>query len=142
MLDQGVKHGFRFDAVQLPLNVMDAHHDSFEKRILPRLVKDEIAALGMKPLGGKHLLESKKVTATECLRYAMSLPVSVTITGIDSFEVLDQAIDVARDFKPMSADAREALLARTEKAARGGAFEKYKSTEVFDATSRNPAWLG
>jgi predicted aldo/keto reductase-like oxidoreductase len=142
MLDQAAKHRFRFDAVQMPLNVMDAHHDSFEKRILPRLVKDEVAVLGMKPLGSPFILDSKTVSARECLKYAMSLPVSVTITGIDSFEILDQAIDVARGFKPLSADARAAILSRTEKAARGGTFEKYKSTDVFDGTSRNPAWLG
>ncbi len=142
MLDQAAKHSFRFDAVQMPLNVMDAHHDSFERRILPRLVKDQIAVLGMKPLGSPFILDSKAVTARECLRYAMSLPVSVTITGIDSFEILDQAIDVARDFKPLSADARAAILSRTERAARGGTFEKYKSTEIFDGTTRHPEWLG
>lgn len=142
MLDQAAKHGFRFDAVQLPLNVMDAHHDSFEQRILPRLVKDEIGVLGMKPLGAPYILESKTVSAVDCLRYAMSLPVSVTITGIDSFEVLDQAIDVARGFKPLSADAKAGLLARTRKAAQGGKFERYKSTQTFDGTTRHPEWLG
>lgn len=142
MLDQAAKHGFRFDAVQMPLNVMDAHHDSFEQRILPRLVKDEIGVLGMKPLGAPYILESKTVSAVDCLRYAMSLPVSVTITGIDSFEVLDQAIDVARGFKPLSADAKAGLLARTRKAAQGGKFERYKSTQTFDGTTRHPEWLG
>lgn len=142
MLDQAARHGFRFDAVQLPLNVMDAHFDSFEQRILPRLVKDEIGVLGMKPLGAPYILDSKTVSAVECLRYAMSLPVSVTITGIDSFEVLDQAIDVARGFKPLSANAKAGLLARTQKAAQGGKFERYKSSEVFDGTTRHPEWLG
>jgi uncharacterized protein len=142
MLDVAAKHGFRFDAVQMPLNVMDAHHDSFEKKILPRLVKDEIGVLGMKPLGAPYILESKTVSAVDCLRYAMSLPVSVTITGIDSLDILEQAIKVARGFKPLSPEARMQLLAKTQKAAVGGMFEKYKSSETFDGTTRHPEWLG
>lgn len=142
MLDAANKYGFRFDAVQLPLNVMDAHHDSFEKKILPQLVKEGIAVLGMKPMGAPFILDSKTVSAVECLRYAMSLPVSVTITGIDSLERLDQAFLVGRGFKPLSTEARIALLAKTEKAAVGGTFEKYKSSETFDGTTRHPEWLG
>ncbi len=142
MLDAAKKHGFRFDAVQMPLNVMDAHHDSFQKLILPTLVKEEIGVLGMKPLGDPFILDSKTVSAIDCLKYAMSLPVSVTITGIDSKKILDQALKVARGFKPLSEDERAALLAKTKQAASEGAFEKYKSSELFDATSRNPQWLG
>ena len=142
MLDEARKHGFHFDAVQLPLNVMDAHHDSFEKQILPQLVKDEIGVLGMKPMGSPYILQSGTVSAMECLNYAMSLPVSVTITGMDSLERLEQAFTVARGFKPLVARDREALLAKTEHAARDGQYEKYKSTEVFDGTSHHPEWLG
>jgi len=142
MLDVAAKHGFRFDAVQMPLNVMDAHYDSFEKKILPRLVRDEIAVLGMKPMGAPYILDSKTESATACLRYAMSLPVSVTITGIDSFKILDQALLIGRAFKPLTAEQRAAILARTEGAANEGKFEKYKSTNTFDATERHLEWLG
>lgn len=142
MLDAAKKHGFRFDAVQLPLNVLDAHFDSFERRVVPRLVDEEIGVLGMKPLGAGHVLETRAATAPECLRYALSLPTSVVITGIDSLEILDQALKVARGFVPLTDDERSALLARTAKAAEGGAHEKYKTSKHFDATSRHPEWLG
>jgi predicted aldo/keto reductase-like oxidoreductase len=142
MLERAKKHGFRFDAVQLPLNVMDAHFDSFEKQVLPVLVREEIGVLGMKPLGGKFILESKLATAPECLRYSLSLPVSVVITGIDTQERLDQALKAARDFKPLSEKEVETLLARTAKAAKEGAFEKYKVSQHFDGTVHHPEWLG
>jgi predicted aldo/keto reductase-like oxidoreductase len=142
MLERAKKHGFRFDAVQLPLNVMDAHFDSFEKQVLPVLVREEIGVLGMKPLGGKFILESKLATAPECLRYSLSLPVSVVITGMESQERLDQALKAARDFKPLSEKEVEALLARTAKGAKEGAFEKYKVSQHFDGTVHHPEWLG
>ncbi|WP_224242183.1 aldo/keto reductase [Hyalangium gracile] len=142
MLETAKKNGFRFDAVQMPLNVMDAHFDSFEKRVLPVLVREEIGVLGMKPMGGKIILDSKTVTAPECLRYSLSLPVSVVITGIDTMERLDQALQVARGFKPLSEKEVAALLAKTEKAAKDGSFEKYKTSQRFDGTTKNPEWLG
>ncbi|WNG48339.1 aldo/keto reductase [Archangium minus] len=142
MLETAKKHDFRFDAVQLPLNVMDAHFDSFEKRVLPVLVREEIGVLGMKPLGGAIILESKTVSAPECLRYALSLPVSVMITGMDSMDRLEQALSVARDFKPLSEKEVGVLLAKTEKAAKDGAFEKYKVSQRFDGTVKHPEWLG
>ncbi|HEY0095944.1 MAG TPA: aldo/keto reductase [Archangium sp.] len=142
MLEAAKKHGFRFDAVQLPLNVMDAHYDSFEKRVLPVLVREEIGVLGMKPMGGSFILESKAATATECLRYSLSLPVSVVITGMDSMDRVEQALSAARGFKPFSEKEVEKLLARTEKAARGGGFEKYKTSQHFDGTVKHPEWMG
>ncbi|MCI0571128.1 MAG: aldo/keto reductase [Myxococcaceae bacterium] len=142
MLDVAAQHGVRFDAVQLPLNVMDAHYDSFEKGVLPRLVKDGIGVLGMKPMGGHVILASKTVSAPECLRYSLSLPTSVVITGIDSEERLDQALQVARGFQPLSPAEAEALLARTAPVARDGRHEKYKTSEVFDGTTKHPEWLG
>jgi len=142
MLETAEKHGFRFDTVQMPLNVMDAHFDSFEKKVVPVLVKNEIGVLGMKPLGGKIILESKTVTADECLNYALSLPTSVVITGCDKMEILNQAISVARSFKPMNPQQIAALLAKTAPVASEGKFEKYKTTQSFDGTTRNPQWLG
>ena len=142
MIQRGLDSGLTFDAVQMPLNVMDAHYDSFEKRVLPVLLENKIGVLGMKPLGGGLLLESNTVTAAQCLHYAMSLPISVVITGCDSLVTLQQALEAARSFSPMSEDQRLALLAKTAEAARGGKYELYKTDTTFDATSRNPHWLG
>ncbi|QSQ22419.1 aldo/keto reductase [Pyxidicoccus parkwayensis] len=142
MLETAKQHGFRFDTVQMPLNVMDAHYDSFEKQVLPVLVREGIGVLGMKPMGDPFILDSKTVSAPECLRYSLSLPVSVVITGIDSQERLEQALSVARGFKPLSESQVKGLLAKTEKAAKDGAFEKYKTSHHFDGTVQNPQWLG
>ncbi|RKG90589.1 aldo/keto reductase [Corallococcus sp. CA049B] len=142
MLETAKKHGFRFDTVQLPLNVMDAHFNSFEKRVLPVLVKEGIGVLAMKSMGDPFILDSKTVTAPECLRYNLSLPVSVVITGIDSQERLRQALTAARTFKPLNEKEVHALLARTKDAAQDGAYEKYKTSHHFDGTVQNPQWLG
>ncbi len=142
MLDAAADSGIRFDAVQLPLNLFDAHYDSFEKRVMPRLIDEGIGILGMKPIGGQVLLDSFTVSAEECLRYAMSLPVSVVITGCDSLEILEQALEAARNFTPLTSGERAALLARTAVVASSGEYELYKTTSAFDATSRHPEWLG
>ena len=142
MLQTGLDSGLTFDAVQMPLNVMDAHYDSFEKRVLPVLLENRIGVLGMKPLGGGLFLGSNTVTAIECLHYAMSLPISVVITGCDSVATLQQALEAVRSFSPMSENQRSTLLARTAEAAYGGKDELYKTDTTFDATSRNPHWLG
>jgi uncharacterized protein len=142
MLETGFAHNFTFDTVQMPLNVMDAHFNSFEKKVLPVLVKHQIGVLGMKPLGAGIILQSKVVSAVECLRYAMSLPTSVVITGCDSLSVLQQALDVARSFKPLSSQETAALLAQTAPVAAKGEFEQYKTTHNFDGTVQNPQWLG
>ncbi|MBZ4331750.1 aldo/keto reductase [Corallococcus sp. AS-1-12] len=142
MLETAKKHGFRFDTVQMPLNVMDAHFNSFEKRVLPVLVKEGIGVLAMKSMGDPFILDSKTVTAPECLRYNLSLPVSVVITGIDSQERLQQALTAARTFKPLNEKEVQDLLARTKDAAQDGAYEKYKTSHHFDGTVQNPQWLG
>lgn len=142
MLDVAAKHQFRFDAVQMPLNVMDAHFRSFEHHVLPVLVKDHIGVLGMKSMADKHILKTGTVTAVECLHYAMTLPTSVVITGIDSMKILDQALEAVRTFEPMPASQITALLNRTAAAAGDGRYEPFKTTEKFDGTARNPQWLG
>jgi predicted aldo/keto reductase-like oxidoreductase len=142
MIEAADAHGFRFDAVQMPLNVMDAHYDSFEKVVLPMALQREMGVLGMKPMGDKFILQSHTVTAPECLRYAMSLPVSTTITGIDSIAILDQDLGVARGFRPLTPDEKVALLEKTKQAAVAGEFEKYKTSTHFDGTTQNPQWLG
>ena len=129
MLAIALKNNFIFDTVQMPLNVFDAHYDSFAKLVLPVLVQHNIAVLGMKPLGSKAILRSGVVNASECLRYAMSLPTSVVITGCDSMVVLQQAINIARSFRPMTDEERRALLERTAPIAGNGDFELYKTSD-------------
>lgn len=142
MLDIAAAHQFRFDTVQMPLNVMDAHFRSFEHQVLPRLVADEIGVLGMKSMGDPFILRSKTATPIECLHYAMNLPTSTVITGIDSLQILDQALEAARTFKPMSEETVAALLARTVTAAASGRFELFKTESRYDGTAHNPQWLG
>src|SRR6516162_9710792 len=113
MLNAAAEHHFSFDAVQMPLNVMDAHYDSFEKKVLPILVKANAGVLGMKPMGDHFILESKKATTIECLHYAMNLPTSVVITGSDSLAILDQVLRAARTFKAFPKSQRTALLTNT-----------------------------
>lgn len=136
------EHGFHFDAVQMPLNVMDAHYRSFEKLVLPELVRDRIGVLGMKPMAAGVIVRSGQASALECLRYALRLPTSVIITGIDTLEYLDQACEAARTFQHMTDAEVDALLARTRQGAARGDFEPFKTTSIFDATALNPAWLG
>lgn len=142
MLATASAHQFTFDAVQMPLNVMDHHFNSFEGRVLPVLVKQNIGVLGMKPMGDPFILNSKTVTAIECLRYAMNLPTSVVITGCDSMEILQQALDTARSFHPLQQQEVAAILEKTAKAAQSGEFEPYKTSHHFDGTYQNPQWLG
>src|SRR3954465_439725 len=142
MLNTAFAHNFTFDSVQMPLNVMDVHFDSFEKKVLPVLVEHKIGVLGMKPMGDKIILKSKTATPVECLHYAMNLPTSVVITGCDSMQILDQALNAARKFKQMDSSEVAALLAKTAPAAAKGEFEQYKTTQNFDGTSHNPQWLG
>jgi predicted aldo/keto reductase-like oxidoreductase len=142
MLEVAAKHHFHFDTVQMPLNVMDAHFRSFGRLVLPVLVKEEIGVLGMKSMGSGNILRSKTVTPVECLQFALTLPTSAVITGIDSLEILNQALGVAKTFRPLTGDQVSALLARTAKAASEGRFEPFKTTSGFDSTAHHPEWLG
>jgi predicted aldo/keto reductase-like oxidoreductase len=142
MLEVARENGFTFDTAQMPLNVMDAHYRSFAKLVVPELVKQQIGVLGMKPIANGIILKSKTVTATECLHYALNLPTSVVITGCDSLKILEQALEAARTFRPMSKAEVQALLRKTAKAAVKGEFELFKTTSIFDSTAANPEWLG
>jgi hypothetical protein len=126
----------------MPLNVMDAHYRSFEKEVLPELVRQNMGVLGMKSMANRFLLKSNTVTPLECLHYALNLPTSVVITGIDSMKILDQAFEAVRTFRPMSDREVGSLLAKTLEAATSGRFEPFKTTSIFDGTARNPEWLG
>ena len=141
MLNTGFAHNFTFNSVQMPLNVMDAHYDSFQKLVLPVLVAHNIGVLGMKPMGSGLILETKTVSSVECLQYALNLPTSVVITGCDTLPILQQALQVARTFHPLSQEQVAVLLAKTEKVALGGEHELYKTAHTFDGTIQNPQWL-
>ena len=142
MLEVASANGFVFDTAQMPLNVMDAHYRSFERMVVPELVKQQIGVLGMKSMANGIILKSGTVTATECLHYALGLPTSVVITGIESMERLEQAFEAARTFRPMNDAQRSTLLAKTRNAASRGEFELFKTTSIFDSTATNPTWLG
>jgi predicted aldo/keto reductase-like oxidoreductase len=142
MLETAFAQNFTFDAVQMPLNVMDAHFNSFEKKVLPVLVKHGIGVLGMKPMGDAIILRSRAASPVECLHYAMSLPTSVVITGCESMNILQQALDAARSFKPMGKEEIAQLLGKTASPAAQGEYELYKTSHNFDGTYQNPQWLG
>jgi predicted aldo/keto reductase-like oxidoreductase len=141
-LEVAAEHGFTFDTVQMPLNVMDAHYRSFARIVVPELVKQHIGVLGMKSMGNGLILGSRVVTPIECLHYALNLPTSVVITGIDSMEILDQAFEAARTFRPMTDAHLQALLSRTAAAASRGEFELFKTSSIFDSTTTHPEWMG
>ena len=142
MLQVASDAGFTFDAAQMPLNVMDAHFRSFEKIVVPELVRAGIGVLGMKSMANGIILRSHTATPTECLHYALNLPTSVVITGCDSMEILNQALQAARTFRPLSADQIMAILAKTATAAARGEFEPFKTSSIFDSTATHPEWLG
>ena len=142
MLEIAEQHGFQFATAQMPLNVMDAHYRSFAKLVVPELVKRNIGILGMKSLANGILLQSNTVTVIECLHYALNLPTSVVITGMDSMEILDQAFEAVRTFQPMTEQQVQALLAKTAEVGARGKFEPFKTSSIFDGTAQHPAWLG
>ena len=120
---------YPFDACQLPLNGFDARFRSFQTRVLPELVRRRMAAIGMKSLGGDgRAIKKRAARVDDALRYAMSLPVATTVSGIDSLKVLRQNLRIARGFRPMSATERQAYEARLLDAARDGRFELYKTS--------------
>src|ERR1700722_9041451 len=142
MLKVAADHGFHFDTVQMPLNVMDAHFRSFGKMVLPELVKQKIGVLGMKSMGDSVILKSKVVSPIECLHYSLSLPTSVVITGIDKPEILDQAFEATKTFQPMNREQISQLLAKTKEVAMAGKYELFKTSSHFDSTAQHPDWLG
>jgi uncharacterized protein len=142
MLDEARAHNFHFDTVQMPLNVMDAHFRSFTGEVLPVLVREGIAPLGMKCFGDHFILDSNTVKPIEALHYCLNLPIAVQITGIDSPQILDQALEAARTFKPLSQAEVASLLDRTLAAAQDGKYELYKTTSRFDGTAHRPQVLG
>ena len=142
MIETADQHGFIFDTVQMPVNALDEHYDSFGQKVIPVARKHGMAVLGMKPLSNGAILKTNTVTAVEALHYAMSVPVTLTITGCESIPNLEQALGVARNFKPMTDEQKIAVLAKTAPVSAQGKFEAYKSSHIYDGTFNNPQWLG
>jgi len=142
MLEVAREKSFRFDTAQMPLNVMDAHYRSFAKLVVPELVKEGIGVLGMKPLANGRILQSNTVAAIECLHYALNLPTSVVITGMDSVPILEQAFQAIESYRPMTVEQVGQILAKTRQAAESGEFELFKTTSIYDSTASNAEWLG
>ena len=142
MFETAEKHGFKFDTVQMPINVMDAHFRSFQHEVMPVAAKQGTGVLAMKTFGDHYILDSGTVQAIDALHYSLTLPVSVVITGIDSPTILEQALTAAKTFKPMNETQIASLLGQTKEAAMTGKFELFKTTNHFDGTAQNPKWLG
>lgn len=142
MLYVAERHGFHFDTVQMPVNVMDAHFRSFSQLVAPEALKRGVAVLAMKSFGNGVILESGTVQPMDCLKYALNVPVSVVITGINTQQLLDQAFTAVKNFKPMDEAAVASLIAKTESLAEQGKYELFKTSTHFDGTAHNPAWLG
>ena len=141
-LDVARKHGFHFDTVQMPINIMDAHFRSFSQMVVPEAVRQHIGVLGMKSFGNGVILKSGAVQPMDCLHYSLNLPLSVLITGVDSKMLLDQAFSAVKSFQPMDEAAVASLIGKTEKVAVNGKYELFKTTSHFDTTARHPDWLG
>jgi aryl-alcohol dehydrogenase-like predicted oxidoreductase len=142
MLDLAKKNNFHFDSCQMPLNVLDYNFRSFAKQVVPRLVAEKTAVLGMKPLANGLIFQLKDIDAVACLHYALNLPTSVVMNGCDSLERLEQAFRAMQTYKPMTAAEVEALTAKTREAALSGRIERFKTSEDFDGTTHNPSSMG
>jgi predicted aldo/keto reductase-like oxidoreductase len=142
MLEVAAQNKFHFDSAQMPLNILDASFRSFAHQVVPKLVEQGIAVLGMKPMASGTIPQNGIATALECLHYALSLPTSVVINGCDSLERLDQAFEAARTFKPLTKQQVSGLVSKTREAALSGKFELFKTSARFDGTARHPEWMG
>ena len=140
-LELARKNNFQFDTVQMPVNVMDAHFRSFAKLVIPEAQKMGLGVLGMKSMGSSVILKSNTATPVECLRYSLSQPVAAVITGIDSQQVLDQDVQLATEFQPLTQQETAAILQKTAMAAAEGKYELFKTTSHFDSTAQHPEWL-
>ena len=129
-----LEHEFAWDTCQLPINVLDAHYRSFQREILPELNRRGIAALGMKSLAGDgQLVRDMGLTPEQCRRYALSQPISTLITGIESIENLQQDVQIARNFTPMTSEEQAELLETVRPQATDGRHEWFKSTQYYDS---------
>jgi predicted aldo/keto reductase-like oxidoreductase len=142
MLDVAAQHKYKFASCQMPINVLDAQFRSFAQNVMPRLLKEGVGVLGMKPRASGAILKGNIATPKECLTYALSMPTSVVISGMDSMKVLEENLAMVKNFKPIAAGELEALLARVAPKAATGKFEQFKTAQVYDGTAQHPEWLG
>ncbi len=142
MFEVADQHGFHFDSVQMPLNVMDAHYDSFEQHVLPIALAHHTAVFGMKTFGDKFIFEADVLNPMDLLHYSMSLPTTLQVLGIDSPKILKQSLDAVATYQPLTPDARALILSRSAAKAADGSTERYKVSHHFDGTINNPEWLG
>lgn len=134
-----LQRDFPWDTVQMPLNPMDASYRSFEKQVLPELVRRGIGVIAMKPLGGGAIVQSRVLKAEEAMRYSFSLPVSTVISGMDSVAVMRRNVKFAANFKSFHAGEMDALRQRAREAAGDGRCERYKTTQEFDGQAGREA---
>jgi aryl-alcohol dehydrogenase-like predicted oxidoreductase len=146
MLAVAKEHGWTPDTVQMPVNVLDPHFDSFIRLVMPELVANNIGVIGMKTFGDGAIFEAvtkgKLATPAEMLRFSLSQPTSVVVTGINTQELLDQAVSVASTFTPMTDDEMSALLEKTRPIGITGLSQNMKTSFEFDSTHQHPHWLG
>jgi aryl-alcohol dehydrogenase-like predicted oxidoreductase len=135
-----LSQGFPWDTVQMPLNALDAHFASFEREILPICAEQGIGVLGMKSFAAGHIFQAGiDITPQEALRYAMSLPVATVVSGMNSLEILEQNLAIARDFTPLTTEERAAILAKTAPVAALGRFEPFKTTVDYEGAEGRKA---
>jgi predicted aldo/keto reductase-like oxidoreductase len=134
ILRKMLEQGFDWDTCQLPINILDAHYRSFQREVLPELERRGIGAIGMKSLGGGgQLITELGLTAEQCRRYALSLPISTLVCGMESLENLQQDLEIARTFAPMPEAEKQELLAAVYEEATDGRYEWFKSTQHYDS---------
>ena len=141
MLEMAAEHKFHFDTAQMPINVLDASFRSFTHQVVPKLTEQGIALLGMKPMASGAIPQNNIASGIECLHYALSMPTSVVISGCDSMERLEQTLEAARTFKPLTQAQVDALRAKTREAALTGKYELFKTSIRFDGTAQHPEWM-
>ncbi len=142
MFEVADAHGFHFDSVQMPLNIMDAHYDSFEQHVLPIALAHHTAVFGMKTFGDPFILDAGVLAPVDMLHYAMSLPTTLQVLGIDSQKILTQSLEAVKTYQPISPAQRAEFLAKSAAKAADGSTERYKVSHHFDGTINNPEWLG
>jgi predicted aldo/keto reductase-like oxidoreductase len=141
-MDTAKKQGVIFDAAMMPINALDAHFRSFVRGVVPRMINEGTAVLGMKPMAAGALPRLNLITPEQCFHYTMTMPVSAAVTGMENDSRLDQALNAVKSYKPLPAPDLAALLAKTRDAALAGTSERFKTTPALDGTVRNPAWMG
>ena len=142
MFEVAARNGFVFDTVQMPLNIADPHFASFERNVIGVAQQTDTGIIAMKTYGDRQILETRVATPLQMLHYSMNLPVASVVIGIDSVAVLDEIVTAAVSFRPLSEAQVAAMLARSAPLSVGGALERYKISNEFDATMLHPEWLG